>query len=151
MKPTSRALVALALLLSASCTFHTTATRWNGLYDEDGKPVFVKTTTNVGFNLGVLLPLAGNVTIDAMIDEVTAEIAAKGGDRVRLVQTGAENYWYGWSPFTWILTPVVTDVVVEFEPSKEELDKAKRDNAALVRRQRRRMQADNSHVIPDRR
>ena len=87
----------------------------------------------------------------ATLAGIDAEIAAKGGDRVRLVQTGAENYWYGWSPFTWILTPVVTDVVVEFEPSKEELDKAKRDNAALVRRQRRRMQADNSHVIPDRR
>lgn len=145
-------LATLALfLLTTACSFHSTATRWNGMYDADGKPVFVKTTTNVGFNLLILLPILGNTTIDSMIDETTAEIANEGGSRVRLVQSGAENYWYGWSPFTWIITPVVTDIAIEYEPSQAEIDKAKAENAALQQRHQARAHGDNSHVIPDRR
>lgn len=142
---------AALLLASTACSFHSTATRWNGLYDADGKPVFVKTTTNVGFNLLVLLPILGNTTIESMIDETTLEIAEEGGRRVRLVQTGAENYWYGWSPFTWIITPVVTDVVLEYEPSPAEIEKARAANEEFQQRQAQRARRDNTHVIPDRR
>jgi hypothetical protein len=139
----------LALFLATTaCSFHSTATHWNGMYDADGKPVFVKTTTNVGFNLLILLPIAGNTTIDSMIDETTAEIAREGGSRVRLVQSGSENYWYGWSPFTWVLTPVVTDVVIEYEPSKVALDAAMADNRAAAQRHRQRAQGDNTHIVP---
>ena len=59
-----------------------------------------------------------------MLDETTGAIAGEGGDRVRVIQSGSENYWYGWSPFTWILTPVVTDVALEYEPSAMEFEKA---------------------------
>ena len=111
------------LLLTTSCAFHSSATHWNGLRDADGKPVFVKTTTNIGFNLLIIVPLLGNTSIDSMLDETTGVIAAEGGDRVRVIQSGAENYWYGWSPFTWIITPVVTDVALEYEPSAAEFAK----------------------------
>jgi len=148
MHKTLRAAVAALLSAASSCSFHSTATRWHGLHDELGKPVFAKTSTNVGFNLLVLLPLAGNTTLDAMIDEVTEEIAAQGGDRVRLVQSVAENYWYGASPFTWIVTPVVTEVVMEYEPSAAAVEAAARQNAAQDQRSADRARGDNSHVIP---
>jgi len=142
----------LALLLfSTACSFHSTATRWNGMYDADGKPVFVKTTTNVGFNLLVLLPILGNTTIDTMIDETTQEIADEGGNRVRIVQSGAENYWYGWSPFTWIVTPVVTDIVIEYQPSEEAIEKAKAEEASLQERHQQRARGNNSHIVPGQR
>ena len=141
--------VSIALLfLTTSCSFHSTATHWNGLRDADGKPVFVKVTTNIGFNVLVLLPLLGNTSIDSMLDETTAEIASEGGDRVRVIQSGAENYWYGWSPFTWIITPIVTDIALEYEPSAEQIAKVTEADAARAERHRERTNRDNSHVVP---
>ncbi len=99
----------------------------------------------------VLIPLAGNTTLDAMIDEVASEIATQGGGRVRLVQTGTENYWYGWSPFTWIVTPVITTVVMEYEPSAAAVEAAELTNKARALRQAARARGDNSHVIPPKR
>ena len=113
--------ISLLLFASASaCSFYNTATHWNGLRDADGKPVFVKTTTNIGVNLLIILPVLGNTTIDTMLDTTTLEIARNGGNRVRVIQSTAENYWYGWSPFTWIVTPVVTEIAVEYQPSASE-------------------------------
>jgi len=145
-----RAAAAAAICLSG-CTYHSTATRWNGVLDDGAQPVFVKTTTSVGFNLGVLLPLVGSTSLETMIDEATAEIAESGGSRVRLVQSSTENYWYGWSPFTWIVTPVIADLVVEYTPSPEERKKAAEMAAAAERRTRKRARGDNTHVIPERR
>jgi hypothetical protein len=136
------------LFLTTSCAFHNTATHWNGLRDADGKPVYVKQTTNIGFNLLVILPLLGNTSIDSMLDETTAEIASEGGDRVRVIQSNAENYWYGWSPFTWIVTPIVTDVTLEYEPSAEQIAKVTQADAARAERHRERINLDNSHVVP---
>ncbi|MFT4843912.1 MAG: hypothetical protein ACI8UD_003646 [Planctomycetota bacterium] len=136
------------LFLSTSCAFHSTATHWNGLSDADGKPVFVKTTTNIGFNLLVIVPLFGNTSIDSMLDETTAEIAQEGGDRVRVIQSGTENYWYGWSPFTWIITPIVTDIALEYEPSQEQVTKVAEANTKRVARHQERANRDNSHVVP---
>ncbi|MEZ6037657.1 MAG: hypothetical protein R3F29_09260 [Planctomycetota bacterium] len=113
-----------SLLATTACSFHSTATHWNGMRDADGKPVFVKTTTNIGFNLLIILPILGNTTIDSMLDETTKAIASEGGSRVRVIQSGSENYWYGWSPFTWVITPIVTDVALEYEPSKAAFDEA---------------------------
>ncbi len=139
------------MLASCSCTFHSTATRWNGVLDDGAQPVFVKTTTSVGVNLAVLLPLVGSTSLETMIDEATAEIAAAGGSRVRLVQSSSENYWYGWSPFTWIITPIVADLVVEYTPSAAEREAAEARAAAALERQRARAKRDNTHVIPARR
>ena len=116
----------LASLLSG-CAFHSSATHWNGRVDPDGRPVHVKTTTVVGFNLLVLIRLIGGTNTDGMIDELTAEIAAEGGDGVRIIQTTSENYWYGFPPFTWILTPVISNVAADYRPSEEALAEAQGD------------------------
>jgi len=41
-----------------------------------------------------------------MVDDLTESIAAEGGDRVRIIKGDSENYWDGFPPITWILTPV---------------------------------------------
>ena len=112
-----------------ACSFHSTATHWNGRVDTDGQPIFVKTTTNIGLNIAIILPLLGNTTIDTMIDETTAEIAAQNSDNVRVIQSSSENYWYGFPPFTWVLTPVITDVALEYRPSAAEIAAAKAADA----------------------
>lgn len=149
MRIFNRTLLPCATLALAGCSFHSTATHWHGRVGPDGTPIHVKVTTNVGFNLLVVLPFLGNTTIDTMLDVTSAEIADKGSDRLRVIQTGSENYWYGFPPVTWILTPVITDVAIEYQPSAQELA----DTAALHRlhaeRAEARREQDNRHVIPE--
>ena len=115
--------LALALLSLGACTFYSTATHWHDRIGPNGKQVFYKSGTRVGFNLLILLPFLGRTDIDQMIDGMTETIAKDEGNVVRVVQAGTEYYWYGFSPLTWIITPVVSSIDVEYEPSERELAK----------------------------
>lgn len=132
MRPMLGSLLAASLaLLSAGCTFSSTASEWHGRVGSDGKPVYIKSHTNVGFNLLILLPFVGRTSLPTQIEKITDEIAAEGGDTVRMVESTTENYWYGFSPFTWIITPVVTTVTADYHPSaavmsKDEAERAKK-------------------------
>lgn len=143
------ALAAAAALPLTGCAFHSTATHWNGRVGDDGKPIYVKATTNVGLNVFVLLPAVGNSTIDAMLDETTAEIAEEGSDRVRVIQTSSEVYWYGLPPLTWFVTPVVTEVSVEYEPSAKEQAEAAAADRRLAERAAARSDEEKARVIPE--
>jgi len=107
----------LALLGATSCTFTSTADHWNGLVGPSGKPIYVKTDTSIGINLLIFIPFLGRTTLPHEIEELTRKIAEEKGNTVRMVESSSENYWYGFSPFTWIVTPVVTTVSAEYEPS----------------------------------
>jgi hypothetical protein len=117
-------LLALPLSLCASCAIHSTANEWNQRIGSDGKPVFYTSTTKVGLNLLVAVPFLGRLSIDGMVNDMTKAIAKRGGDRVRIVQGDTENYWYGFPPFTWIATPVVSTLTAEYQPNDEELVRA---------------------------
>ncbi|MEM6570467.1 MAG: hypothetical protein AAF957_18800 [Planctomycetota bacterium] len=127
MRLTRLALAASALLLASSCSFDSVARSWNERVGPNGEPVFVRSSTNVGLNLFILVKLFGDTDMAGLIDDLTEDIANENGDRVRVIQSSSENYWYGFPPFTWILTPVVTTVTADYEPTDEEL--AKRDAA----------------------
>lgn len=139
----------LAAASLAGCSFPSTATHWNGRVGVGGKQIFVKTTTNVGFNLFIVVPFLGNTTMDRMVDVTSAEIAQHEGDRLRVIQTTSENYWYGFPPLTWIVTPVITDVAIEYEPSEREIATELAAEADADRRARELQQQDHSHVIPE--
>ncbi len=113
--------LAASLLLTSSCAFHSTATDWNQRIGLDGDPVFYTTTTKVGAKLIVAIPFLGKMGIDGMVHDMTEKIAERGGDRVRIVQGGSENYWYGFPPVTWVFTPVVATIAAEYHPSEAEL------------------------------
>jgi len=136
MQPRPLALLAALapLTLTGACSFYGTATHWHGRLDPQGKPVFVKTATNIGINLAVVLPVLGNTTMDEMIDVTTAEIAKMESDGVRVIQTSSENYWYGFPPFTWIITPVITEVSMEYNPSPREFGQMDTDQQAAYAR-----------------
>lgn len=142
-------LLLLGSTLATGCAFHSTASHWNGRLGPDGIPVFVKTTTNVGLNVFVALPLLGNSTIDTMLDETTAEIAKYDSDHVRVIETATENYWYGFPPVTWIVTPVITNVSVEYRPSGKEVEEARKQDARIAEATKRRAEGDNDHLIPE--
>lgn len=118
----SRFVLLLALFAGlGACSFHSKATVWNQRTGPDGERVYFASMSKVGFNLLILVPFIGQTDIETLVDEMTAQIAESGGDRVRIVQGGTENYWYGWSPFTWIITPVVATLTAEYRPSTEEI------------------------------
>jgi hypothetical protein len=119
--------IALALtlpLVAGGCAFHSNATQWSERVGPDGHPVFVKSTTNVGLNFLIALKIVGGTDTPGMIQEITGSIAEDGGDKVRIIQSESENYWYGFPPFTWILTPVITTVTADYRPSEDALSKA---------------------------
>ena len=117
----------MALALTG-CTFTSTSDQWNGRIGPNGKPVYVKSQTEVGVNFLIFVPFLGATSLPEQIRNVTSEIAAENGNTVRMVESSVENYWYGFSPFTWIITPVVTTVAAEYEPTAKQIadDEAKR-------------------------
>ncbi|MEM7168162.1 MAG: hypothetical protein AAF581_22130 [Planctomycetota bacterium] len=135
MRVVMRLSCVLLLACVSGCAFHSPARRWNGLVDPDGKPVYYVATTKVGANLLVVVPFLGDLGIDGLVEDVTRHIEEKGGDGVRIVQADSENYWYGWSPLTWFVSPVVATVAAEYRPSAAEV---------LEQQQRQAEEADSS-------
>ena len=126
-RPTTAVLV--LGLLSTGCTFSSTAKNWNGLKGTDDKPTYYMTTTKVGMNLLIVVPFLGDMGIAGLTRDLTAEIKETGGNDVRIVQGSSESYFYGWPPFTWVITPVVSTVSAQYEPNPEVYAK---DQATMV-------------------
>ena len=128
--PRRLALPLLLPLFLGSCAFHSTARSWNERVGPDGEEVFFKSTTKVGLNFLVVLPFLGDTGITGMVDDLTEDVAGEGGDHVRIVQGDSENYWYGFPPFTWIVTPVISTLAAEYRPSEEALRRREEERAA---------------------
>ena len=112
-------LAAVLPTLFAGCAFHSTATHWNGHVGPDGEPVFVLSSSYVGLHFAIVLPLVGSTTVDEMIAESTGWILEHEGSRLRVIETEVDNYWYGIPPVSWLITPVMTHVSIEYHPSSQ--------------------------------
>jgi hypothetical protein len=117
MRRFSTALAVIVPALLSGCVFTSKAKDYNNLASLDRLPATYMTTTKIGLNLLVIVPFMGDMGISGLVRDMTADIKEEGGDEVRIVQGGSENYWYGWPPFTWIVTPVISTVAAEFIPS----------------------------------
>jgi hypothetical protein len=114
-------LAAASTLLTTGCTFTSHATQWNGRVAPDGKPVYVTTTTVYGCNICILWTMLGDTRTDALVAKTTARIAQHGSDHVRVVETESANWWYTLPPLSWLFTPVMGSVSIEYTPSVAEL------------------------------
>ena len=56
-----------------------------------------------------------DMAIDGLVADITEEVKNRNGSNVRVFQADSENYWYGFPPFTWIITPVISTVAADFE------------------------------------
>jgi hypothetical protein len=121
--------VVLVSLSVGGCAFRSTATDWHGLKGLDGQPTYYTTTTKVGMNLFIIVPFLGDMGITGLTQALTADIKQEGGNDVRIVQGTSESYFYGWPPFTWLLTPVVSTVSAEYapDPARYAQDQAKHE------------------------
>ena len=111
-------LLGLNLLING-CAFQSTAKDWNGVMGFDGKPAYYTETRKVTFNLLIMVPFLGNSDIDGMVEKLTSHVAEMKGSNARIVQGSSENYWYGFPPATWVVTPIVTTVSAEYTPIQE--------------------------------
>ena len=129
-KLTALSSLLVAVVFTAGCTMTSTAKQWNGRVGPNSKPIYVKSHKTVGVNLLVFIPVLGATTMSKQIDGLTKEIETEKGDVVRMIETSSENYWYGWPPFTWVLTPVITTVTADYEPSPDVLAKDRAEEEA---------------------
>jgi hypothetical protein len=129
--------VPVALCVLSGCAFRSTAKDWNGLMGLDNKPTYYTTTTKVGVRLLIMLiiiPFLGDMGIAGLTRDLTADIKQEGGNEVRIVEGTSEAYFYGFPPFTWIVTPVLSTVSAEYLPASD--DYAKDQTKYDARRER---------------
>jgi hypothetical protein len=112
------AVIGLSQIISG-CAMHSTSKNWSDLSGVDDPHRYYRTTTRVGLNLLVGIPVLGNTNIDKMVADLTESIAAEDGSRVRIVDCKRENYWYGFTPVTWIFTPIKYIVAAEYTPDEK--------------------------------
>ena len=148
--PKVPALALAALTLCSGCAFHSTATHWNGHLGADGEPVWVLTSSYVGMNFAVVLPLSGRSSIDEMIDEATRRITAEQGSHLRLVETETNNYWYGLPPLSWLFSPVVTSISFEYRPTPAAVAAAAAADAASIEHAQPRAADNPAGPVPAR-
>jgi hypothetical protein len=146
----AHAFALVATCVFASCAFHNTATHWNGHLGADGQPVFVRTSSYVGVNFAILVPMAGRTTVDEMIEEATRTIDTEHGSHLRLVETETNNYWYGIPPLSWLFSPVVTSISLEYRPSAKALAEAAAADQARASRRKRRDTEQPATPVPTR-
>lgn len=103
-------------LSAAGCAYTTTAKDWNGLHGADGQPTYYTSTMKVGLNLLCAIPFLGDMGISGLTTDLTGDIKQAGGNEVRIVQGTSEAYFYGFPPFTWVITPVISTVAAEYHP-----------------------------------
>lgn len=115
MKHVSKiAALSLALLACAGCTFMDKATDFNGLPDHDGKQVMHMNQTRIACNLFfTYMPLAGDASLEASVANLTAEARADGASGVRIVQSDDSLLWWIFPPFSFIFTPVYSNVAAD--------------------------------------
>jgi hypothetical protein len=136
-------------VMLAGCTFHSTATHWNGRLDPAARPIYLTTTTIVGINLLVLLPFLGDTRADNLLDAATAEIARTDSTNLRVVETESANYWFAVPPLTWLFTPVQGSVSIEYTPSATALAAQAELERLQEQRAAERRAAGQEHLIPE--
>jgi hypothetical protein len=122
--------LATCVVLSG-CAFRTTAKDWNGLTGLDNRPTYYTTTTKVGVKLLIVIPFLGDMGIAGLTRDLTADVKNEGGNEVRIVEGNSEAYFYGFPPFTWVVTPVLSTVSAEYipDPKRYAEDQARAEEA----------------------
>ena len=107
-------LLAVMVLISG-CGSTGKAANFNGLSTPDGKAIAHLSTTNIALHalFGSSTALAGDATLEKTMDDFTAQAKAEGASKVRIVQSSKKAMWYILPPFSFFVTPVITNVAGE--------------------------------------
>jgi hypothetical protein len=102
--------LACTALLCAACSTTDTAKNFNGLSTPDGTPIAHMRTSNLAIHLLATTPLVGNATLDQTVADFTRAAKTANAGNVRIVQSSVFKWWFILPPFSFVLTPVSSNV-----------------------------------------
>lgn len=108
--------LACTIMLCASCSTTRKATNFNGLSTPDGKPISHLNTSNIAIHLLATQPLVGNASLEGTVDDFTRAAKEENATKVRIVQSSVTNWWFIFPPFSFVLTPVSSNVAGDALP-----------------------------------
>ncbi len=103
------ALVCVVVFLGA-CSTSSVATNFSGNVTPEGRPKAYVNTTN--YALHVLFgyrPLVGDASVEGSVSEFTRETRERGSSKSEITNMTATNLWWIFPPFSFILTPMISD------------------------------------------
>lgn len=102
-------LVATITSLGA-CNTTATSKKFNGTTTPDGGARVYQLTTNYAIHLGFgYYPVAGNASVEASVDAFTKDARKNGGTKTAITNMDLDTLWYIFPPFSFVITPVITD------------------------------------------
>jgi len=106
--------LAVALAFLSGCSSTTVARDFNGLSTSEGKPIAHLSTGNLAVHLLFgKTPLWGDASLPKTVSDFTAAAKAQNASEVHIVQSSRRAWWFLFPPFTFILTPVSSNVAGE--------------------------------------
>lgn len=108
---TSLLIFGLLALLLTGCASTKHAKDFNGLSTPDGDAYHLNTSKYALHILFGAFPFIGDASIEQTVTDFTAAAKEDGASKVRIVSSDKSNWWFIFPPFSFLLTPVSTNVV----------------------------------------
>lgn len=105
-----------AIMLCAGCSSTSKAANFNGLTTPNGKAIAHMSTSNIAIHLLGSSPLVGDASLDKTVDDFTAAAKGEKGSKVNIVQSSVFCWWFILPPFSFVLTPVSSNVAGDVLP-----------------------------------
>jgi hypothetical protein len=103
-------LIFLLLFETAGCAGSSKMTDYEGMTTPYGRPLAHIHTTRVAFHLFTRFPLFGNASVHRATHDFMMQAKSLGATKINIDHTERVNYWFGFPPFTFLLTPVISSV-----------------------------------------
>ncbi|BDA78477.1 hypothetical protein LPTSP3_g14070 [Leptospira kobayashii] len=108
-----RYLIVPILFLVFNCAISEKATRFNGMPTSEAKPDHYLKTTSFGLNVFIFIPVKRNAEFPESLETFSDFAKKNKGNKFRLIQKETTKWAFLLPPFSFILTPVVTELVGE--------------------------------------
>lgn len=103
-------ILACAIMPLAACSSTRQAMNFNGLATPEGKPIAHLSTSNLAIHLVGTMPLFGDASLTGTVAEFTRIAKMKNASKERIVQSSVTTWWFVYPPFSFVLTPVSSNV-----------------------------------------
>ncbi len=99
-----------AMLVFSACHTSAIGNKFNGTTTPDGSARAYQHTTNYALHVGFgYYPVIGNASVGSSVEAFTGDARKNGGTKNQITNMDYDSLWYIFPPFTFILTPVITD------------------------------------------
>ncbi len=101
------------LIFVFNCATSEKATRFNGMPAGEGKPDHYLRTTSYGLNALIIFPIKRNAEFPEALETFSDYAKKNKGTKFRIIQKETTKWAFILPPFSFLLTPVVTELVGE--------------------------------------